>query len=78
MGLTGFYSFLTIHYMPLMLNKPVHNFEGLRTARLNLIQGESIQPLQDSLDRAPSEKYFRGFACVVSSQSTILARTRLT
>jgi len=52
--------------MPLMLDKIVHNFEGLRTARLNLIQGESIQPLQDSLDRAPSEKYFRGFACVVS------------
>ena len=52
--------------MPLMLDKIVHNSEGLRTARLHLIQGESVQPLEDSLDRAPSEKYFRGFACVVS------------
>ena len=64
--------------MPLMLDKTIHNFEGLRTARLNLIQGESVQPLQDSLDQAPSEKYFRGFACVASSQSTILVRTRPT
>ena len=34
-----------------MLDKTIHNFEGLRTARLNLIQVEFIWPLQDRLHR---------------------------
>ena len=41
---------LTVHYHFHILNKAVDDLECLRCGDPSLVQGESVQPLKDSLD----------------------------
>ena len=53
----------TIQDNPPMLNKPAYNFKGLRSGGPSLIQGQSVQPLQDSLDLILPKNFLHEFLC---------------
>ncbi len=58
---------LTIHHHLHILDKTINDFKGLRRSYPSLILGESIQPLEYSLDFLLSEKLLNKFFCVVLS-----------
>jgi hypothetical protein len=59
---------LTVHHHPHILDKTVDNLEGLRRCYPSLIQGKSIQPLDDRFDILLSKKLLDKFFCVAVSQ----------
>jgi hypothetical protein len=72
------YNILTVQDDPPILDKTIHNFKGLRSGGTSLVQSESVQPLQDSLNLILSKNFLYEFLCVALSESTEPARTRLT
>jgi hypothetical protein len=54
----------TVHHHPHVLDKTVHNFKRLRCGYPSLILGESIQPVENSLDVLISKELLKKLFCM--------------
>jgi hypothetical protein len=61
---------LTIHDDPHILDKTVDNLERLSSSSPSLINGESVQSMQDSLDFLLSDNFLYKFDCIALSEGT--------
>jgi len=62
--------FLTVHDDPHILDETVDDLERLSSSSPSLANGESVQPMQDSLDFLLSENFLYEFDCVALSEVT--------
>lgn len=72
------HTLLTIQSNLPMLDKAIHNFEGLRSGGPGLILGESVQALQNILDLVLSKHFHHVFLFVASIKRKISAKGTLT
>jgi len=64
---TDNYGVLTIHDSPPILNKAIHNFECLHSGGTSLVQSESVQSSENSLDLILSDHFLFEFLCAPCS-----------
>ena len=62
--------FLTVHDDPHIQDETVDDLERLSSSSPSLANGESVQPMQDSLDFLLSENFLYEFDCVALSEVT--------
>jgi len=61
---------VTIHDDPHILDETVDDLERLSSSSPGLVNGESLEPMQDSLDFLLSENFLYEFDCVALSEVT--------
>jgi len=61
---------LTVHDDPHILDETVDNLERLSSSSPGLVNRESVEPMQDSLDFLLSENFLYKFDCVALSEVT--------
>ena len=66
--MTSLLYLLTVHHYPHILDKTVDNLKGLSRCYPSLVQGKSIQPLDDRFDILFSKKLLDKFFFVAVSQ----------
>jgi hypothetical protein len=59
---------LTVRHLSHILDETVDNLESLRRGYTSFVLGESVYPLEYSLDALLSEDLLENFFCVSSSQ----------
>jgi hypothetical protein len=72
------YTLLTVQSHLPMLDKAIHNFEGLRSGGPGLILGESVQALQNILDLILSKHFHHVFLFVALIKRKTSAKGTLT